>query len=509
MKSAKRFFTERKEEIVILAVYAAVLTVLLFFHEPWSDEAQAWMIATHASLARLFELAGYEGSPVLWHLLQMPLAKIGAPYWSQQLLHGVLAVISTGLVVLLAPIKRYQRWLFVFGYYVLYEYGVIARSYVLIFLFLFLFAALYKERLRRPFLIWVPLVFLAQANVFGLWLALALAVWLLIDRLRSKKLRSGRFWLGAALTLGSGLLAFWSLLPPVDLLGPLSGWDFTFLFWVRVRDFILIAVASFSPFPVWGQHFWNNPWWTNPFIAVTGVLAFVASFVAVYLRSQVIGYLYSGIMIGTFFILFWKNIKTIRHLGLLFGMFVFCYWLASLEKSKHRVSSVIFGSLLFLQIPMTAMAVPDEVLRPFSSAELVADYMKEELKVDERTVLISSETLFVGVMPFMAETHDEFYLLSTQEWTQYAIWKDELYYDISTTEAYLNNRVVEAVQLIDQEREVDRYLMTVRTWGQSYPGLERKFQYLTQFSDAVFPGNGFIIFDVTCARDNSCADDGK
>ena len=81
-------------EWVLLGAYVVMLATLLFFHEQWFDEAQAWMIAQFASLPTLFSLSAYEGSPVLWHLLLMPFAKSDLPYQAEQVVHGLLAVSS-------------------------------------------------------------------------------------------------------------------------------------------------------------------------------------------------------------------------------------------------------------------------------------------------------------------------------------------------------------------------------------------------------------------------------
>ncbi len=59
------------------------VSVLAWRHEPWADEAQAWLIAKDSSVLNLFlNQLRYESTPGLWHLLLMPFAKLGAPYWT-------------------------------------------------------------------------------------------------------------------------------------------------------------------------------------------------------------------------------------------------------------------------------------------------------------------------------------------------------------------------------------------------------------------------------------------
>src|SRR4051812_40575150 len=62
-----------------LAAWCALVAWVLPLHEPWFDEAQAWLIARDATLWEILGRMSYEGSPPLWHLLLAPLAKAGAP----------------------------------------------------------------------------------------------------------------------------------------------------------------------------------------------------------------------------------------------------------------------------------------------------------------------------------------------------------------------------------------------------------------------------------------------
>ena len=57
-------------EAAVLALYAAVLGVAIPFHEPWADEAQAWVIARDSKFWELFRYRlHYEGHPADWYFL--------------------------------------------------------------------------------------------------------------------------------------------------------------------------------------------------------------------------------------------------------------------------------------------------------------------------------------------------------------------------------------------------------------------------------------------------------
>ena len=67
---------------VIITVAVTVIAVFgAFIHEPWFDEAQAYVVARDASLHDiLFYLPHYEGHPPLWHLILKAALIFGLPY---------------------------------------------------------------------------------------------------------------------------------------------------------------------------------------------------------------------------------------------------------------------------------------------------------------------------------------------------------------------------------------------------------------------------------------------
>ena len=115
----------------VLALYMGLLVLVMCFHEPWLDEAQAWQIARCISLKDLFTTrTHYEGHPPLWHLILMPFAKLGMPYeFSLKGVSFVISSISMGLIIFRAPFPKIVRYLLPFNYFFFYQYGVISRDY--------------------------------------------------------------------------------------------------------------------------------------------------------------------------------------------------------------------------------------------------------------------------------------------------------------------------------------------------------------------------------------------
>ena len=134
----------------VLLAFVALLAFLALRHEAWRDEADSWLMVRDASPAELFHLSGNAGTPMLWYFVQMPFAKLGLPYETQKVVHLAIAALAGGLFWLRAPFPAAIRLLPLFGYYLSFEYGVVARSYSLTALLLFSVAASRPVRAGRP-----------------------------------------------------------------------------------------------------------------------------------------------------------------------------------------------------------------------------------------------------------------------------------------------------------------------------------------------------------------------
>jgi hypothetical protein len=213
--------TERPRYGVTLAFawacFTTMVLVVVHHHEPWFDEAQAWLIARDNSLFEmLFRRLHYEGTPGLWHLLLWPLARFGAPYWTMSYLSALIASVSAGLILIFAPFPVWLRVLFVFGYYPAYQYAVVARSYNLNLLLIILAAVLYPTQGSKPLRYCLALAALANTNVFGFLVAGVLFAEYALMAWRSRRVFSKRFAIPAVFFVIASLLAVAQAAPARD-----------------------------------------------------------------------------------------------------------------------------------------------------------------------------------------------------------------------------------------------------------------------------------------------------
>lgn len=114
----KRLFTwfaEQRLHCIVFIAYVTVTVTVSCFHEPWFDEAQAWLIARDCSWKELLTVrTHYEGHPPLWWmLLAIPaidcdIEKINSNDWPQWIRN-----LNNRVMTLLGP-KKTERYLHFF-----------------------------------------------------------------------------------------------------------------------------------------------------------------------------------------------------------------------------------------------------------------------------------------------------------------------------------------------------------------------------------------------------------
>ncbi len=159
------------------AVYCCVVALSIARHEPWADEAQAWLLARDSSLADLWtRLLHYEGTPGVWHTLLHVLIRLGLPYSGLNIVSGVLGLAAAWLVFRYAPLPLAVRLLLPFTFFLAYQYPVVARSYSLAPLLVFGCAVLYQNAVERIGLFTFLLCLLAGLSLHAL--VLSVSIWL-------------------------------------------------------------------------------------------------------------------------------------------------------------------------------------------------------------------------------------------------------------------------------------------------------------------------------------------
>lgn len=374
----------------------ALVGVTILRHELWRDELQAWQIVRGShGLHALVDNTRYEGHPIFWYGLLYPIAHAHAGPGAMQLLQFVVASTTIGVTVWRAPFTVLQKLLFVFGYFVLYEYGVLSRSYGFgaMLLVITLAVAATTGRRRWP-LIGILLGFLALTSAFAALVAIAVLAGLAVDEwLRHRAndpARAGRGGIAAGAVLAAiGLLAaYLEAGRPPDNTG-------AYQHWITKIDPGLGASSAAAvwralvPIPALKHSYWN----TNiisaraSIVGLLGVALFLV--VAWALRdrpgSLVVWVVGAGLVVAFLYARIGTATAS-RHLGHVFLCLIAAVWLFPFARSRARADTpartsrltlgAVFTVLLVVQAIGGLFATGLDLAYPFSNGRQVADYIR-------------------------------------------------------------------------------------------------------------------------------------
>lgn len=346
-------------------------------HELWRDEWHPWMLARQSpTLADLFQNKIYDGHPSLWYLALFFITRFTRHAEYMQAFHLLVATATAYIVLRHSGLPRVQRVLFVFGYYLFFEYAAISRGYALGVLLTAVFCALSPVPRARPIGQVVVLTLMMQTSAFGVLLAVALLPLPAVELLRRAR-HDGRFFaLGlCAVIVAAGLArSATEMLPPPDG-GYAPGWylDYTP---AALGKTVNLVWKAFVPVPQVGLHFWNTNIVTSSYVQLPLALGVLALTVMLLRPYPLLLAIYGG---GLTIMLAFSHVKYagyVRHHGHIFILFMACWWLAyAWFRSPTRLASQAVTALLGIQCVAGVYAVGMDWAVPFSSSKTVAEFL--------------------------------------------------------------------------------------------------------------------------------------
>lgn len=359
-------------KVAISAAWALVTIVVAAHHEPWRDEADAWLFARDFDPLRgdLRRATACVGMPALWFAVLMPLAKSGLPYWTLTAANWLLAALAVWLLVWRSPLPAVLRVLLPFSFLLGYEYSVLARSYVLTVVLLLLSAALHPSRRSRPFASGLVIGLLANTNSHGFFIAFGLGVGFVLELRPLDRRGLG----GAAVALALGAAALWQLYPHPD--GQLLSNGVPELLFASLGSGFIPVVAG-TPSLIG----------TEPLrLRLAGDLALTVTLCVLLAGIPRRTVLLSAALAlgGLLFIFGFKYYGGPRHHGLMPMVLVWTVWVlragaapaAPLERPL-KIATAAWVLALVLGLPTTVASWYLDVARPFSGSREVASFLVE------------------------------------------------------------------------------------------------------------------------------------
>ena len=411
-------------QALALIGYAAVVAVGIAWHEPWADEAQAWLLARDQGFWHLMLHAiRYEGSPGLWHALLWVLARMHVSYTGMRWVAGAFALGGVYVLLRWSPFPLILKILLPFGFWLAYQDAVVARSYVLFAILAFPAAAILRgmERpdapARRGAQVWLAVLLGLMANVSVHGFIASVGFTLVALAVLRRKARAGstiRRTAPAVVLCCFWLFAVATVFPPSDVDFP-AGKNLQMSaqkLWATLGSTTAKAELKAEkeegakPRPGELSMRAENPFQKTPGVAlwhkaarVLGLLTFpvsnfrwlaLAALLLVVVQALVFGQARGGIgWVGLLpwalmIVVFTSMFLAPRHAGMLWEALIAALWLtwpAELPKRGfllwfHRACVAMLVLMALNQVQWTAHSLRDEIKKPYSGDEAMAKWLK-------------------------------------------------------------------------------------------------------------------------------------
>jgi hypothetical protein len=369
-----------------LALYWADLA----HHTLFFDELNAWGIsAASSTLPRLFYLVHYEGHPWLWYfLLWLPSRFTHDP----RAMLWVVAPVGTAIYLiigLLSPFTQLQKVLIFLSYFVAFEYTVMNRMYGIMFLLALLYVS---RRMRDPEAVVGNVALLgvmANTDMSGVLLSMALLLEYIYDRHQANKIGSGNqpkriVLVALAIYAAMLLLSIATLLPSPDISwsssGRLGSYAVNPRFWIRVATNMIAAPwwPISKDFP---RRFWETDAQAQRLLLVLVPLVLIAYWRVLRGDRKLLLMMGTTLTLGTLFAAI-VYVGRVRHWGIAFITFLLCLWIQNSvreRQGKERPHSWVVPAyaLMTLSALSGILAVASSWTHPFSQARATAAWIRQ------------------------------------------------------------------------------------------------------------------------------------
>ena len=354
-----------------LLVWIAVTATISVRHEPWRDEADAWLVARDADVVTFIRHTSLSGTPALWRVILLPLARGGAPYDSQKAVHLAIAAATAALILFRSPFHWLTRLAAVFSYFFAYEYAVVVQDYALTVLLLLLIALWYPTRGERPYRYAALVALLANGSTHGLFIAAFLGLFFAYENIRA--------WKPILIMLAGGLLS-------VAQLASALGERGTTHLHLRLAEPAGAIGSAFLPLVDWNG------------APLVGLVIVASATWWLWRRDRLLIALlwccFAALML--IFTFWWFG--GVRHAGLLLVVVLAVLWMARTERS----APVVLLTLALLVSDVSAFRMMrDDYRDAFSGSKDLAAFLYAS-GLDRVLISAHSETTTSSVAPYLS-----------------------------------------------------------------------------------------------------------
>lgn len=393
-------------QVLLTFIYFMVSFIGILNHELWLDEAHHYLLARDSnSILELIQNTRYEGHPILWNLLLYGITRFSFnPFW-MQFLHIIISTFAVYVFLKKAPFNWIFKILFIFGYFMLFEYNLISRNYILGVLFLFLACSIFEKRNEKFSLLCVYLAIASNTHIQFSVIAFALFLIVLFEQLEYKQYLKKQNIYGYLIFL-IGLISI-----IIQIRTTNSDWLLNSINQMPISErltqgFIslfkgIIIIPDFTTI-----HFWN----TNIIVslnrkiaAVLALLIYLLPLVLFTKNKKTLYFIYIG-LIGTQIFFFITQRAATRFHGMTYILLIITLWIENCYqnenfKLKNFLSSIkltlynkqIIYIILIIHFISGIYAYSMDIVYPFTSAKETITFIKNENKERKEIITVTCD----------------------------------------------------------------------------------------------------------------------
>lgn len=401
---------ETKYVTLLTAIYFIASLIGILHHELWLDEAHHWLLARDShSIPELIANTRLEGHPLIWSLLLYGITRFSIDPVYMQLLHIAISTLVVYLFLRKAPFSWVFKVLFIFGYFMLFEYNLISRNYILGILFLFLACSIFKDRDKKFALLCLYLILASNIHLVFSVIAFALFLTLLFERFQNKTLNFGVVVGCVIFVLGMGFIVMQTWYTDSSwLLDPINQLSFT----ERIGKGYISLFKGLFPIPDFRTHyFWNSNLIVNlsrPLAAVLALLAYFIPLLLFFKNRKTLYFVYAT-LIGVQIFFFVTQRAAMRFYGLTYvavimGLWIETYyasesyklkdWLQSLKLTLFKKS--IIYTILVIHFCCGIYAWTIDYKYPFTSAKETVEFLKKKGLASREIITVTCDGTIIS-----------------------------------------------------------------------------------------------------------------
>ena len=486
--------------IIFTLIYALITLIVVLRHEIWADEAQVWMLSKYLSIPELINHLHNEGHPSLMYLITMPFAKYFSNIIFMQLICWCAMCFAVFLLMYKSPFPLIVKLAICSSAGFLYFLPVIARSYSLIPILIFLAAMLYSNKKENPILYAISLFFLANTHAIMFGFVFVLFSLFIYEIIKEKDYKKEN--------IISILIIFLGLLCVILQLHNTTSNNIYITFNQKNLLLNFIKVPVFFFINAYNKMILLQKSLITPildiFAILTLVTTFIILFINLYLNNKKL-FLICSIGITFQFAIYILTYSSNIYITRIFSAFIiliFCFWILYQQENfkqnskicNKRITTILLSLFFFLTIQNGINYWIWDYKYNYAGAKETAEFIKQNID-NNSNLLIDNEAYMISLAYYLREDY-KLISICRDKILNYVIW-DKINQQRFTNKAWksycqiLSERGINNIYLVrsyaDEQDPRKRIIKIENEYGTN-------FKLIFSSSPAIEPNEGYRIY---------------